>query len=134
MLMKMEVYRGNLSEFDTLTSTEWWQPMVLEQLIALMAPYPGLQNFRYVEQNTNWNTSYSYDFNQILMCLSFTRIYLHLRFTIINSKFQNPRSKRVCQMNGCEANHMFAIKSIMKQNPYVFISVIVASTIFLFGY
>jgi hypothetical protein len=37
-------------------------------------------------------------------------------------------------MNGCEADHMFAIKSIMKQNPYVFISVIVASTIFLFGY
>jgi hypothetical protein len=134
MHLKMEVCRGNLSEFDTLTSTEWWQPMVLEQLIALMAPYPGLQNFRYVEQNTNWNTSYSYDFNQILMCLSFTRIYLHLRFTLINSKFQNPRSKRVCQMNGCVADHMFAIKSIMKQNPYVFISVIVASTIFLFGY
>ncbi len=38
----MEVYRGLLSEFDTLMSTEWWQSMVLEQVIALLAPYPGL--------------------------------------------------------------------------------------------
>jgi len=42
MHLKMEVYRGNLSEFDTLVSTEWWQAMVLEQVIALLAPYPGL--------------------------------------------------------------------------------------------
>ena len=37
-------------------------------------------------------------------------------------------------MNGCDADNMFAIKSIMKQNPYIFISVIVIATIFLFGY
>jgi hypothetical protein len=37
--------------------------MALEQAIALVAPYPGLQNLRYVEENKNWNTTYSYDIN-----------------------------------------------------------------------
>jgi hypothetical protein len=68
------------------------------------------------------------------MCLSFARIYIHLRYTLIVSKFMNPRSKRVCTMNGCEAEHMFAIKSIMKQMPYTFISFTLTITIFLFGY
>jgi hypothetical protein len=72
--------------------------------------------------------------NQIMMCLSFIRVYIYLRFALIVSKFMNPRSKRVCSMNGCEADQMFAIKSIMKQNPFRFIFVTVIATIFLFGY
>jgi hypothetical protein len=69
-----------------------------------------------------------------MMCFSFLRVYLILRFTLIVSKFTNPRSKRVCVMNGCEADHMFAIKSLMKENPYLFITSTIVLTILLFGY
>ena len=37
-------------------------------------------------------------------------------------------------MNGCDANEMFAIKSLMKQMPFTFISAALVLTIFLFGY
>lgn len=76
----------------------------------------------------------SYEVNEILLCMMFARIYFFLRFTLIVSMFMNPRSNRVCVMNGCEADHMFAIKAIMKQMPYTFITITLVITIFLFGY
>jgi len=68
------------------------------------------------------------------MCFSFSRVYLLLRFTLINSKFNNPRSHRICIMNGCEADEMFAVKSLMKQAPMSFISAALILTMLLFGY
>jgi hypothetical protein len=100
----------------------------------LIAPYPGLQFLTYTEVNKNWGTTYSYDINQILMCCSFLRVYLLMRFTLIVSKFMNPRSKRISLMNGCRASHMFAVKALMKESPYIFIFTTIALTIYLFGY
>ncbi|TNV70625.1 hypothetical protein FGO68_gene10361 [Halteria grandinella] len=37
-------------------------------------------------------------------------------------------------MNGCEAGHMFALKSTMKQRPYAFLFYTLVLTIVLFGY
>ena len=68
------------------------------------------------------------------MCISFSRIYIILRYVLFISKFMNPRSVRVCVINGCSANHMFAIKGLVKQRPFIFIFVTLIVTIFLFGY
>lgn len=46
----------------------------------------------------------------------------------------SPRSKRICAINGCEADLMFAVKAIMKQKPYLTIFVSLGTTILLFGY
>jgi hypothetical protein len=112
------VSRNLLTEYDNLISTGWWRKLSLELVIILMAPYPFLMGLQYHEDNTNWNITVTYEINQILMCFSFCRVYLLLRFTLINSKFNNPRSHRICIMNGCEADEMFAIKSLMKQAPF----------------
>jgi hypothetical protein len=37
-------------------------------------------------------------------------------------------------MNGCEAEEMFAIKSLMKQRPFTLISAALMLSIFFFGY
>lgn len=134
LYLKWYVTRGLLTEYDNLISTGWWQMMVIEQFIALIAPYPFLQNLRYVEYNPNYDVTISYDMNQIMLCICFVRIYIHLRFTLIVSKFMNPRSSRVCVMNGCEADNTFAIKAIMKKYPFSFLSLALGVTIFLFGY
>jgi hypothetical protein len=44
----------------------------------------------------------------------------------------NPRSQRVCMVNGCEANTMFAIKALFKQRPYLILygSLLVMTVIF----
>jgi hypothetical protein len=48
------------------------------------------------------------------MCFGFVRIYILLRCLLVASKFMNPRSKRVCFMNNCEANLLFSLKAYMK--------------------
>lgn len=86
------------------------------------------------EVNSNWSTTFSYELNHILLCFSFVRIYIFYRFGLSISKFMNPRSKRVCQMNGCEANQMFAIKALMKEMPFELLLFTIFVTIVLFGY
>ena len=108
--------------------------MALEQSIVIFAPYPFFQGLRYYEVNKNWDVTISYEINDVLLCMSFARVYILLRFTLIVSMFMDPRSNRVCVMNGCEADHMFAIKAIMKHMPYTFISLSLVLTIYLFGY
>ena len=46
----------------------------------------------------------------------------------------NPRSQRVCSMNGCEADTMFAIKGLMKQKPYQILFGSLAITTVMFGF
>ena len=62
------------------------------------------------------------------------KIYLIIRFVLISSRYMNPRSKRVCAMNGCDANILFALKAIMKERPYTAITISSVLTIIIFGY
>ena len=76
----------------------------------------------------------SYSFNDILLCLTFLRIYLFVRFSLVASQFMSPRSKRICTMNGCEADLMFALKSTIKLRPYLAVTIALVLTIVCFGY
>lgn len=114
VLLQWYVTMNQLTEYDTVISTGWWQEMVFEQLLCLIAPYPFFKGIIYSERNNDWNITITYELNQILMCLSFARVYLLLRLHLFSTNFMNPRSNRLCSMNGCDAGHMFALKSTMK--------------------
>ncbi|TNV83855.1 hypothetical protein FGO68_gene17092 [Halteria grandinella] len=132
----LEWYRSRhmLTEVDTLYTSGWWQSMVFEQIICLIAPYPFTYNYIYTEVNSNYNVTIHYKINQILMCFSFLRVYILFRYGLFKSSFMTPRASRMCNMVGCQADHMFAIKALMKQMPYSLLMVILILTIFLFGY
>lgn len=100
----------------------------------ILSPLPFLDKVIYEEYNDMFDATFNYSYNDILLCLSFVRIYLFIRFGLVSSRFMNPRSKRICTMNGCEANLMFAMKAMMKQKPYLAIFVNSVLTIIVFGY
>eukprot|EP00347_Sterkiella_histriomuscorum_P010295 403376853 len=136
LTLKWYISKGLLTEFDTISNTGWWKGMICEIIINIVAPYPFLYNVKYVEHinNGSFQATIQYDVNDLLLFFCFIRIYLLCRYTLIMTQFMNPRSQRVCQMNGCEANSMFAIKSIMKQKPYTILwTTMVVSTV-IFGY
>jgi hypothetical protein len=108
------VSRGLHTEFDTLISTGWWKSLAVEIVLLLISPYPHLYDFRYYEYVDQYDMWISYKLNDLLMCFGFIRIYILLRCMLVASKFMNPRSKRVCFMNNCEANLLFALKAYMK--------------------
>ncbi|CDW76554.1 small-conductance calcium-activated potassium channel protein [Stylonychia lemnae] len=124
--------RGLLTEYDTLWNTGNWQSLGCELFIVIIAPYPFLYDIKYEEYNPQFSTYITYDVNDLLLTFSFLRIYILARFTMVKTQFMNPRSLRVCLMNGCQADVFFAVKSIMKQRPYTVlgISMIISTVIF----
>jgi len=128
------VSRGLHTEFDTLFSTGWWRPLSIEMLMLLVSPYPYLYNYKYTEYLDSYGLMIEYKLNDLLMCFGFVRIYILLRCLLVASKFMNPRSKRVCFMNNCEANLLFSLKAYMKQSPFISINIAITITILLFGY
>jgi hypothetical protein len=106
--------RGQLSEFDSLRSTGQWKTLIIEYLLILMGPFPHMQDLKTYEYIDAYKITIQYRVNDILLCLTFVRFYLFLRMTLVMSQYMNPRSKRVCSLNGCEANLSFAVKAYMK--------------------
>ena len=107
---------------------------MIEQLIALLAPYPYLEEWSVYEWNDQYQTTITYKVNDLLVAFSVCRIYLLLRFLLVRSLYMNPRSKRVCTVNGCSANILFASKAIVRERPLQIIFVATGLTILLFGY
>jgi hypothetical protein len=80
---------------------------------------PFFNGIKYTEYVKGFDTTIEYEVNDILLFFAFSRLYLTLKFLLYLSSFMNPRSQRVCLVNGCEANTMFAIKALFKQKPYL---------------
>lgn len=102
------------TRLDTLVNTGLWKYMAFEMLINAMAPYPFLDGVKYTEYVEAFDTTISYEVNDILLFFCFNRLYLCIKFVLYLTQFKNPRAQRICSMNGCEASSMFAVKALMK--------------------
>jgi hypothetical protein len=69
--------------------------------IIALAPLPGFEKITYIEYNIDYDTEIEYDLNDILLALMFLRVYIFARWLLFSTTFMNPRSQRVCTMNGC---------------------------------
>lgn len=106
--------------------------MIAELALNVIAPLPYLYDVKYYEYNKQFDATAMYDLNDLLLFFSFIRVYILARFALVVTQFMNPRSLRICMMNGCEADAMFAVRSIMKQRPYtiLFVSLVVSTVVF----
>ena len=108
--------------------------MLFEFLINSISPNPLLKGKKYKEIITDWNAEIEYEINDILLVFMFARMYLPFKFILFMTQFMNPRSCRVCSMNGCEASTIFAIKAMMKQKPWTMQFYGLVSTTLIFGF
>lgn len=102
------------TKYDGFINTGLWKEVLIEILINLISPMPFFNGIKYTEYVEAFDTYISYEVNEILLFFAFMRLYLSLNFLLYLSSFKNPRSQRVCLVNGCEANTMFAIKALFK--------------------
>jgi len=67
--------------------------------------------------------------------IMFARIYLVLRLLTRFTKWRNKKAQRVCNFEGIEADSVFAMKALMKEQPYfiLFLNFIMSSVIFGFA-
>jgi hypothetical protein len=88
--------------------------MLFEMFILSMSPNPFLDGISYKEIVQDWEVEISYEINDILLYFSFLRLYLMLKFVLYLTEFMGPRPQRVCNINNCDANTMFAVKGLMQ--------------------
>lgn len=73
---------------------------------------------------------FDYKINYLLISFGFNKIYLLIRFALINQLYLNPRCKlinynlanRLCRMYGTSADYLYAIKCLFKDRPLILIS------------
>ena len=119
LLIKYDIYikwcksTELFSNFETIFSSGLWKSLLAEVILQLVAPYNFLSGYKYVENVEAYDVTIEYEINELLLFFSFVRIYMLLRMYIYYSEYLTPRSLRVCQMNGCESNMLFAVKSLI---------------------
>ena len=86
--------------------------MLFELIINAICPYPFLKGIKYKEYVLEFDLDIEYEINSLLLVFMFVRVYLLGQLILSMSQFMNNRSNRVCLMNGCEADTMFAIKGL----------------------
>ena len=126
--------RGFLSKYDNLINTGMYKMLIVECIVCFISPLPFIYDEKFEEYNINFKTHIDHWYNDLLLAWSFIRIYLILRCVLANSFFMSPRAQRVCQMNGCYASYMFAIKCAMKDQPYLVLMTNLVASLFYFGY
>jgi len=72
--------------------------------------------------------------NEVLTVLSLLKLFFFMRTFVYFTRFNDPRAQRVCQMNGCKATTLFAVKSIVQESPYTLISIMFVLTAFSAAY
>ncbi|TNV81238.1 hypothetical protein FGO68_gene10728 [Halteria grandinella] len=111
-----------------------FQTCVFEICLSLLSPLPYLDYITFYDSVEDYRIVVEYCINDLLLCISFYRIIFFARFVLVISKFTNPRAQRICQMNGCEAKLIFAIRSVIREYPYQAILVALVSSILCLAY
>lgn len=88
--------------------------LILEIVLNVVAPYHMFDGIYYHEYVEAYDHTIKYEINDLMLFFMFVRLYLPCRFGFYLSQFMTPRTQRVCAMNGCASNSMFALKGLMK--------------------
>ena len=110
-------------------STGLWKSLLCEVLIMVCVCPPSIDvTFHMVQLGQK--ITYSYD--TLTAIMSLFRLYTVIRLFEHYSHWTNERSKRVCKMNGAQANAFFALKAYLTLKPYVILTLgLVVSTLVL---
>lgn len=87
---------------------------MVEVIISLIGPYPFLDGMIQIEEVKTFGTEIYYQWNDLMLASMFIRIYLPFRLYFFLTDFINPRSQRICAMNGCDSDTFFALKCTLK--------------------
>eukprot|EP00347_Sterkiella_histriomuscorum_P011945 403370495 len=126
-----------VTQYDTLKNTGQWKIIVKEIIVCLVMPYPFLNSFVYEElwEYKGDSQTVRFKWNYILFSfMTFTRIYQVIKCTLLMTYWLSPRAQRVCHMSGCKADYMFAVKSLMKAQPYTVLVISLLVSVGQMGY
>lgn len=112
------------------TTSPQFKTFVAEAILGIIHPFPGLEANFYIDQI---NRSYLFNLNGFILCIMLLRTYILIRLATEFSKYTSPLADIVCYRGGTEANMAFALKSMIKERPYLSIMSLMIASVVLFG-
>ena len=134
LVLKRAISEEIYTKYDSLQNTGLWKWLFWECLLNSLTPYGFFEGLEYTEHVGDFGISIIYEVNELLLSVSFIRIFFAFRMILYLSLFCNQRSQRICKIHGCDANILFAIKCMMKQRPYRVLIYSLLITTLIFGY
>ena len=125
-----------ITRYDNLRTTGYWKIIMGEIFFQVLIPYPFLNDLVYYETNGRWKaTNVKIKINHVLLALmTFTRIYQIIKALLLITYWTAPRAQRICWLNGCHPDYLFAVKAIMKEKPYQFLLISLLISVLQLGY
>lgn len=74
-----------------------------------------------------------YSLSGVLLNCMFIRFYILFRIFAVYSKWTSEMAQESCEPEGCDADTIFAMKAVLKEKPYTALSMLMATTIVIFG-
>ena len=105
--------------------------MLLELLINSLICPPGV-DYQYEFSQLKGKLILSID--AIMSVLMLLRCYIIIRFLRYFSKWGNMDAEDICESTGCEASHLFMLKSMFKDKPYYILAISITLSIVIFAF
>ncbi|CAD8186106.1 unnamed protein product [Paramecium octaurelia] len=106
----------------------------LEILIIAASPLPFLDDYSFQFEN-DFVEGEVYYYSNELLCLTLAfRVIFFIRTTLLNSYWHSNRTDRVCSLYASQADYMFTIKSLMRNQPFTVNYSAMILLIVVFGY
>ncbi|CAD8053127.1 unnamed protein product [Paramecium primaurelia] len=122
---KGDVYSGFTKEHVEL---------LMEIIIITASPLPFLDDISFYFTNDFVDGDVYYYANELLCLTLAFRVIFFIRTTLLNSYWHSNRTDRVCSLYASQADYMFTIKSLMRNQPFTVNYSAMILLIFVFGY
>ena len=124
MLLVLKVLTYTVGVNDSLWSSGLYKTMVIELVIHSIFSPPGFDYFFDVN-SLGYTITYSLD--DIFTFFAFFRLYTLLRLFGHHSIYTQKTAETVCERNGESADSIFALKSFIKDSPFLGIGIVFIS-------
>src|SRR3990167_8987340 len=112
---KLAVLSGKSKPGESVLKTSFFRSFIFEVILTLIH-CPPFMDATFTFSQISFFITYSLDL--ILSNMMILRIYLSLRLYAHYTKWRSPLAMKYCEMEGCEANTVFAMKAFLKESPY----------------
>jgi hypothetical protein len=93
--------------------------LILQLILFLAHPNPAFKDIKFRYYSYKFNIDAHYTINSILGIFCLFRLWFTIKLYLVKSKYMNPRSHRICEMNRFDINFAYIMKANMNKIPLV---------------
>jgi hypothetical protein len=108
--------------------------LILKIVIFFFHPIPFTREIDLSFYNKKYDSTYTTSLNAIFTLLCFFRMWFFIKYYLVSSIYYEPRTQRICAMNGFNTDLFFSFKGNVRGNPFEIYGLIFAVIFFFFSY